>query len=604
MAPYKNYTLGKAGVNVDKSDLHVSPEELRQAQNAIRNKLGVDGGLCNRPGLVKFNSVAAAGSLLGGIGVPNASLVDNSVLYLAKKNGTDENWYTSSDLFGSGAQNSNIAAWKDPADLDAALASVSHSGAFWNGQLYYAGADYTQGTTSPTIRVFNGTDDRELCKVLPATTKGITSFVVDKSQLYVLTLDSGTTDADWVGRVFALNEKGHLRQIGNAIDTGYIPTALAVYNNIIFVGGSRTTVTNEAKIFRLNPGPTLPGGEFTSSIGETTWTLDDTLPADDYMITALKVFNGELYATTKNGGAATKGKIRKRTIGAVWSTVDSTINNSGTYESLEVFDTRLYASSRSYDAAANTAVIRRSSDGASWTTVYNSATTTGVGHLVRLGLRLFSQFGTGILHTLNGTSYTSATPPGSGNVDGALGLLLRKGGKVDVFEAASRPRITTVNVTNVGGGGPTIVLKSADETVNNSSVLQNDDTLLFACAANKTYIVEGFLMFTSANTTPDTKVDIQVPSGAEFYWGPGWKSGSAYWDIVSSGLTASALLLSNSAIDFADNASGSRYGFGWRGILIVGSTSGTFQVRWAQQVANPTDTIMKAGSCLRYQLAN
>lgn len=64
------FGLGTKGVNTDLSPLHLDDQHLRQAQNAISNPLGTEIALTNRPGLVKFNSGAAAGSVLGGIGVP------------------------------------------------------------------------------------------------------------------------------------------------------------------------------------------------------------------------------------------------------------------------------------------------------------------------------------------------------------------------------------------------------------------------------------------------------------------------------------------------------------------------------------------------------
>lgn len=72
------YNLGQNGVNVDKSSLHLDPSELRKAQNIIPDPLGVDGGLKNRPGLEHFNANAAAGSILGGIGVPLLNLTTGS----------------------------------------------------------------------------------------------------------------------------------------------------------------------------------------------------------------------------------------------------------------------------------------------------------------------------------------------------------------------------------------------------------------------------------------------------------------------------------------------------------------------------------------------
>lgn len=437
MAPFKNYKFGQSGVDVDSSPIHTGVEFLVKAQNAIRDPLGIIGGLKNRPGLTKFNSGALAGSVLGGIAVPAVSPIDTRTMYLAQQTGGGaEQWFRSADLYVTPVQETLLAAWQDPAAYFSPAAQVARMGVFFNGQLYYAGADYTSGTTSPTIRVFNGSDDRLLTLVLPATTLGITGFFTAKGFLYILTLDSGTTDADFVGRVHRVNEQGHVTQIGDALATGYVPISLAVHNDLIYVGTARLTTTNEARIYRINP------------LDETTWTNDNTLDADDYMVTALASFKGLLYATTKNGGAGTKGKIRQRSNAGVWSTVDSTVNNTGTYDGLVVFGGALYASSKSYDAGANTAVIRKSTDGSSWSTVYNSASTTGVGLLTVVGLRIFSMGGTGILHSLDGSSYTAATPGGGGNIDGVIGTMQRTGA-AEWRAPVSDTSTPTVNVTNL-----------------------------------------------------------------------------------------------------------------------------------------------------------
>ena len=410
----KNFTLGLKGVVLDKAPTHADPSELLKAQNATRDPLGIDGGLKLRPALGKFNGSAAAGSVLGGISVPVFNYTDSRTIYVGQIDTTNK-WFSSSNLYATSAAASAIAAWQSASTYYSLAANVTRIGVFFNGQLYYAASGYTPGTTSPTIRVFNGTDDRELCKVLPATTLGITGMFASKGYMYVLTLDSGTTDADFVGRCFRLSQNGHLDLIGTAFATGYVPQVLAVYNDSIYVGCNRLTTTNEARVYRINPTT------------ESAWTLDATMDADDYQVTGLASFQGLLYATTKNGGAATKGKIKKRSITGTWSTVDSTVNNTGTYEDIAVFGDYLYASSRSYDAAGNTAVIRRSSDGTTWATVYNSASTAGVGWLQVIGLRLFSYFGSTVLHTTSGTAYTSATPAGAGNVSAPLGILLASG---------------------------------------------------------------------------------------------------------------------------------------------------------------------------------
>lgn len=439
---FENYKLGVEGIDIDSSELHRSPFSLRKAQNAVKNPLGIGGGLVNRPGLTKHNAIAFAGSVGGGVSMPLASFVDTRTLYLAAQDGASaEKWYSSADLFGtSGVAVTAIGAWQDPTAYFSAGGGLSRMGVFLNGQLYYASANYTSGTTSPTIRVFNGVDDREISKLLPATTLGITGIFADKGTLYILTLDSGTTDANFVGRVFSMDPlNGHLTQIGAALTTGHVPVSLAVYNGQVYVGTARVTTTNEAVVLRINP------------LDESVWTTDLNASADDYAITSLVSFRGLLYGTTKNGGAATKGKILQRSIAGSWSTVDSTSNNTGTYDGSAVFGGALYVSSRSYSTLTNTAVVRKSTDGSSWSTVSNATSTAGYGLMTVIGLRIFSMFGTTILHSLDGASWTAATHGSGGNADGALGILFGRGDAQwsDPTTATDTGGTSTINVTNV-----------------------------------------------------------------------------------------------------------------------------------------------------------
>lgn len=76
MAILKVTDIGKLGVNVDSDPISLQDQELRLAQNAIRDPLGADSGLRKRPGQGQFNTAVTVGAVLGGIGVP---LVDKSV---------------------------------------------------------------------------------------------------------------------------------------------------------------------------------------------------------------------------------------------------------------------------------------------------------------------------------------------------------------------------------------------------------------------------------------------------------------------------------------------------------------------------------------------
>jgi hypothetical protein len=65
----KVYNIGAGGVNVDSDPIALEDQELRLAQNAIRDPLGTDSGLKKRPGLALFNTLSTGGPILGGIPV-------------------------------------------------------------------------------------------------------------------------------------------------------------------------------------------------------------------------------------------------------------------------------------------------------------------------------------------------------------------------------------------------------------------------------------------------------------------------------------------------------------------------------------------------------
>lgn len=139
------------------------------------------------------------------------------------------------------------------------------------------------------------------------------------------------------------------------------------------------------------------------------------------------------------------------------------------------------------------------------------------------------------------------------------------------------------------GGGATIVLKTADETVNNSSVLQNDDHLLLAMAANEAWVIDIILYYLSVSATPDIKCDAAIPngaSGAYVAWGLDYAN-AVYTAATAIGTTcafgATAGVLRVARITY---------------VVVNGATAGNFQFQWAQRTATAEDTTMKTNSCL------
>lgn len=69
------YNVGAEGVDVVDSPVHVADGALLHAQNAQLAPIELEEGVRKRDGLAKFNSSAAAGTILAGF---NVSLTDPS----------------------------------------------------------------------------------------------------------------------------------------------------------------------------------------------------------------------------------------------------------------------------------------------------------------------------------------------------------------------------------------------------------------------------------------------------------------------------------------------------------------------------------------------
>jgi hypothetical protein len=134
---------------------------------------------------------------------------------------------------------------------------------------------------------------------------------------------------------------------------------------------------------------------------------------------------------------------------------------------------------------------------------------------------------------------------------------------------------------------PDLVEKTADETVNNSGTLQNDDHLVNAIAANERQYLE-FTLIVASNTTAEFEAAITVPSGASLKW--------AYTNRVAG----------NNVITTV-SGDGLQYSFAGTSTILIpiscwvknGANAGNVQLQWAQRIADVSDTTVKEGSVLR-----
>lgn len=347
-------------------------------------------------------------------------------------------WYWSADDFSGGATLTVGGVPKNPRSFDevatftagaaAYLGGFPGCGVSLNNRLIYAADSYTVGTDAPPIRLFDGTSDRELIRV-PKTAalvlpKAIMSMIATNGTIYLSTYDSGTTSADWAGRIFILDPQDTtLIPLGDDVFTaGQLPYAIAWYNGSLWVGTHRQDGAQVGRLYRIRPGQ------------ETTWTLDHTFSAGEGCVASLASFQGSLYCGMTNA-AGTFAKVFARDSLGAFTTADTGTGGTATagngYPYLYVFGTNLYASFWNNDTP-KIAKIRKF-DGTSWTTAYTGAAGTltpfigmfeDSGYLFALGGGLLLQ--AALLRTTNGSSWTdlSAFLPGTATLIPCFGSLV------------------------------------------------------------------------------------------------------------------------------------------------------------------------------------
>lgn len=159
-----------------------------------------------------------------------------------------------------------------------------------------------------------------------------------------------------------------------------------------------------------------------------------------------------------------------------------------------------------------------------------------------------------------------------------------------IIEAASGFTLADVTLYS-GAARSTIKRKTVTETVNNSLALQNDDDLVFAVAANETWEFHALLRVTSA-AAAGFDFDFTIPAASTYN-----RKASQLWDGTTIRLSI------QTALDTEDSYAGAVAALSddylvIDGLLVNGANAGNVQLRWAQNVADASDTQVLAGSYL------
>lgn len=128
------------------------------------------------------------------------------------------------------------------------------------------------------------------------------------------------------------------------------------------------------------------------------------------------------------------------------------------------------------------------------------------------------------------------------------------------------------------------VVKTTNETVNNSATLQNDDELKFSIGADETWTYR-FVLQANSGTTPDFRFAVTAPSGATCrvaYIDPEGATSNGQYGCGVSTTTVSG----NGGVDVYEIT----------GAVTNGANAGDVTLQWAQFTANASNTIVYAGS--------
>lgn len=144
------------------------------------------------------------------------------------------------------------------------------------------------------------------------------------------------------------------------------------------------------------------------------------------------------------------------------------------------------------------------------------------------------------------------------------------------------------------------IRKTSNESVSNTTTVQDDDQLFFTPILNTDYWITMYIIYDGPGPSPteaDLKISWSVPTGSTF-------------DYISDAITS---LATGGVYDVSRTAqiapAGGTPGAGTlgtgspavalvKGLFRMGSTAGTFRFRWAQITANATAVTVRANSCL------
>lgn len=139
------------------------------------------------------------------------------------------------------------------------------------------------------------------------------------------------------------------------------------------------------------------------------------------------------------------------------------------------------------------------------------------------------------------------------------------------------------------------IRKNADQTVNNSTALVNDNALFVTLPATGTFSFEMVVLYISS-AVADFKIGFTWPAGATGTWFP---LGPATGSTGSGDASFTVANTSGGSMNFGGGGAGNDLGMLIHGELSMGGTGGNLQFRFAQANLEASNTIVLDRSSMR-----
>lgn len=317
------YNLGELGVDVVKSPLHQSDGDLIQAQNAMPDPSGLEGGIRKRDGMTKLNAIALTGTIEGAYSVP-LPMPGGRRYYVGIGN---LEWYVSIG---------GVTGWAGGVTTPTPVTGRNNLISF-RGRMFYG---RETASSAAMVRVWDGVTDNVLARMPPTpdpagpvVTDHIGAMWIHRGELYAFTWSNASS----YGQVYKVDlVTGAVVRVGatESSSEGFYREVGLVYLDSSWILGAHDIAA-----------VSTPSVRTIKKAGEA-FSVDHVQAAPHLRFDGGAVYRGDLYVGTATINA-NNPIIEKRDVETeAWTTSDTAVGSAGvgvnSFRCFAVFDDKLF----------------------------------------------------------------------------------------------------------------------------------------------------------------------------------------------------------------------------------------------------------------------